>query len=35
MSQYFPSYRSHGGDIKVELELSNYATETDLKNEKQ
>ena len=32
MSQYFPSYRSHGGDIKVELDLSNYATKTDLKN---
>ena len=32
MSQYFPSYRSHGGDIKVELDLSNYATKPDLKN---
>ena len=32
MSQYFPSCRSHGGDIKVELDLSNYATKTDLKN---
>ena len=32
MSQYFPPYRSHGGDIKVELDLSNYATKTDLKN---
>ena len=32
MSQYFPSYRSHGGVIKVELDLSNYATKTDLKN---
>ena len=32
MSQYFPSYRSSGGDIKVELDLSNYATNTDLKN---
>ena len=31
MSQYFPSYRSHGGDIKVELDLSNYATKTNLK----
>ena len=31
-SQYFPPYRSHGGDIKVELDLSNYATKTDLKN---
>ena len=32
MSQYFPPYRSHGADIKVELDLSNYATKTDLKN---
>ena len=32
MSQYFPPYRSHGGDIKIELDLSNYATNTDLKN---
>ena len=26
MSQYFPPYRSHGGDTKVDLDLSNYAT---------
>ena len=32
MSQYFPPYRSHGGGIKVKLDLSNYATKTDLKN---
>ena len=32
MSQYFPPYRSHGGDIKVEVDLNNYATKTDLKN---
>ena len=32
MSQYFPPYRIHGGDIKFELDLSNYATKTDLKN---
>ena len=32
MSQYFPSYRSFGGNIKVELDLSSYATKTDLKN---
>ena len=31
MSQYFPPYRSSGRDIKVELDLSNYATKTDLK----
>ena len=33
MSQYFPKpYESHGGDIKVKLALTNYATKTDLKN---
>ena len=32
MSQYFPPYRSSGRNIKVELDLSNYATKNDLKN---
>ena len=32
MSQYFPSYRSSKSNIKVELDLSSYATKTDLKN---
>ena len=32
MSQCFPPYRSSGRNIKVELDLSNYATKTDLKN---
>ena len=32
MSQYFPPYRSSGNNIKVELDLSSYATKTDLKN---
>ena len=32
MSQYFPPYRSSGRRIKVELDLSSYATKTDLKN---
>ena len=32
MSQFFPPYRSSGGKIKVALDLSSYATETDLKN---
>ena len=32
MGQYFPSYRNSRGDIKVDLDLSNYATKTDLKN---
>ena len=33
MSQYFPKpFRSFGGNIKVKVDLSNYATKTDLKN---
>ena len=33
MSQYFPKpFRSFGGDINVKVDLSNYATKTDLKN---
>ena len=32
MSQYFPPYRSSGSNIKVELDLSSYATKTYLKN---
>ena len=33
MSQYFPKpYEPFGGDINVKLDLSNYATKTDLKN---
>ena len=32
MSQHFPPYRSHGGDIKCELDLINYATKADFKN---
>ena len=33
MSQYFPKpYKSFGGDINVKVDLSNYATKTDLKN---
>ena len=34
MSQYFPKpFNSHFGDsIKVEIDLSNYATKTDIKN---
>ena len=32
MSQYFPkSFRSFGGNIKVKVDFSNYATKTDLK----
>ena len=32
MSQYFPEPKSLGGKVKVELDLSNYATKADLKN---
>ena len=32
MSQYFPPYESSSNEIIVELDLSNYATKTDLKN---
>ena len=32
MSEYFPKPKSFGGRVKVELDLSNYATKADLKN---
>ena len=33
MSQYFPEpYEPFGGDINVKVDLSKYATKTDLKN---
>ena len=33
MSQYFRKpFRSFGGNINVKVDLSNYATKTDLKN---
>ena len=33
MSQYFPKpFGSFGGNINVKVDLSNYATKTDLKN---
>ena len=33
MSQYFPKpYEPFGGDIKVKIDLPNYATKTDIKN---
>ena len=31
MSQYYPPCRSSSNNIKVELDLANYATKTDLK----
>ena len=32
MSEYFPEPKSWGGRVKVELDLSNYATKTNLRN---
>ena len=32
MSEYFPNPNFLGTNVKVELDLSNYATKTDLKN---
>ena len=32
MSTYYPPYKSSSNTIKVELDLTNYATKTDLKN---
>ena len=33
MSQYFPKpFKSFGGNINVKVDLSNYATKTDLKD---
>ena len=32
MSQYYPPYKSSSNNIKVELDLADYATKTDLNN---
>ena len=32
MSEYFPEPKSSRANVKVELDLSNYATKADLKN---
>ena len=32
MSTYYPPYRSSDNNIKIELDLTNYATKNDLKN---
>ena len=32
MSEYFSELKSSAGRVKVELDLSNYATKTNLKN---
>ena len=30
MSTYYPPYKSSSSNVKVELDLTNYATKTDL-----
>ena len=32
MSTYYPPYKSSSSNVKVELDVTNYATKTDLKN---
>ena len=32
MSQYYSPYKSYSNNIKVELDLANYATKADLNN---
>ena len=32
MSEYFPKPKFFGANVKVEIDLSNYATKADLKN---
>ena len=32
MSTYYPSYKSSSQNIKVELDLTNYATKDDVKD---
>ena len=32
MSEYFPNAKSLGANVKVELDLLDYATKTDLRN---
>ena len=32
MREYFSKQKFFGGDVKVEVDLSNYATKADLKN---
>ena len=33
MSEYFPELKYSSGRVKVELDLSNFATKADIKNE--
>ena len=32
MSEYFPKLESHEENIKIKIDLSNYATKADIKN---
>ena len=32
MTTYYPPYKSSNNNVKIELDLTNYATKTDLKN---
>ena len=32
MTTYYPTYKNYSNNVKVELDLTNYATKTDLKN---
>ena len=32
MSAYYPPYKSSSNNIKVEIDLANYTTKTDLNN---
>ena len=32
MSEYFPKPQSHEENIKIKIDLSNYATKADIKN---
>ena len=32
MTTYYPLYKSSSNNVKVELDLTNYTTKTDLKN---
>ena len=32
MTTYYPPYKSSSNNVKVELDLSNYATKNDLRN---
>ena len=32
MSTYYPPYKGSSSNVKVELDLTNYTTKTDLKN---